>query len=330
MLRKGLKIAGVAFGALLVCVLALKVVADARYFNDYDASVPLNVRVAEIEATPEFERVHLYFDSTPGEAVPTFLCYPTEARPPFPCAIFLHGIGQDKDFVTEIAAPFTQAGFAMVSFDQHSRGERRIPAEQRGGLAEARAFWERPAKTVNDTRRLVDYLQTDPRIDPRRIYVLGASYGAITGSTATAFDQRIQAAVLCYGGGNINKLLRARYIVEGAQKEGYGTALAMLRPFMSFAFSVADPVRHIAGISPRPVLLQAGRFDGLVAPEASEALYEAAREPKQITWYESDHIGMDEDIVREVLNEALTWIQEQDRRVLETAGSPDQATARLR
>lgn len=327
MLRKGLKYAGIAFGALVAAVFAGKVVVDARYFNGYDASVPLNVRVAEIEALADFERMTFSFDSTPGEAVPTVLCYPLEAKPPYPCAIFLHGIGQDKRFVSEIAAPFTQAGFAIVSFDQHSRGGRSTPREDRTALGELRDFWQRPAKTVNDTRRLVDYLQTDPRIDPRRIYVLGASYGAITGSTATAFDTRIQAAVLCYGGGNINKLLRARYIEQGAREQGYGAALAVLRPFMSFAFSVADPVRHVAGISPRPVLMQAGRFDGLVAPEASEALYEAAREPKQITWYESDHIGMDEDVVRQVLDEALTWIQEQDRRVLESGGASVQSAS---
>ena len=66
-------------------------------------------------------------------------------------------------------------------------------------------------------------------------------------------------------------------------------------------------------IAPRPVLFQNGRYDALVAPAAAEALQNAAGEPKKITWYNSDHIGMDEDVVRQVLDEALRWLLEQDQ-----------------
>ena len=70
-----------------------------------------------------------------------------------------------------------------------------------------RAFAQRAAKTVNETRRLIDYLSAHPDIDPQRIYLVGASYGAVTGSIVMAKDKRLRAGVLVYGGGDYRKLL---------------------------------------------------------------------------------------------------------------------------
>lgn len=320
MLRKVLLTVVLSLVAVVVLLMTLKARADAHYFDAYDATIPLQVYVAEVREEEGYRLEKFYFDSVPGETVPTFLTLPKTGEGPFPCAIFLHGIGQDKDFVEEISRPFNEAGFAMASFDQYTRGERKIPKEA-GVIAEAKGFLQRPARTVNDTRRLIDYLQTDKRIDPERIYMFGASYGAITGSTATALDPRLKAAILVYGGGDINKLLRAKYIVEGAQAEGMGLALSLARPFLSYLLASADPVRYIDGISPRPVLFQNGRFDGLVSPEAAQAFQDAAKDPKDVMWYESDHIGMDADMVRRVLDDALVWIQKQDKIIREAGAA---------
>jgi dienelactone hydrolase len=318
MLRKVLLAVGLSLVTVVVLLMTWKARADARYFDAYDPTVPLNVYVAEVREAEGYKLEKFYFDSTPGETVPTFMTLPATGEGPFPCAIFLHGIGQEKEFLEEITRPFNEAGFALASFDQYTRGERKIPKEA-GRIAEAKGFLQRPARTVNDTRRLIDYLQTDKRIDPNRIYMFGASYGAITGSTATAFDQRLKAAILVYGGGDLNKLLRAKYIVEGAQQEGMGLALTLVRPILTYLLAPADPVNYIDGIAPRPVLFQNGRFDGLVSPEAAQAFQDAAKDPKEIVWYESDHIGMDEDMVRRVLNDALVWIQKQDQIIREAS-----------
>jgi dienelactone hydrolase len=320
MLRKVLLAVGLSLVIVVVLLMTWKARADARYFDAYDPTVPLNVYVAEVREEEGYKLEKFYFDSTPGETVPTFMTLPATGEGPFPCAIFLHGIGQEKEFLEEITRPFNEAGFALASFDQYTRGERKIPKEA-GRIAEAKGFLQRPARTVNDTRRLIDYLQTDKRIDPNRIYMFGASYGAITGSTATAFDQRLKAAILVYGGGDLNKLLRAKYIVEGAKQEGMGLALTLARPILTYLLAPADPVNYIDGIAPRPVLFQNGRFDGLVSPEAAQAFQDAAKDPKEIVWYESDHIGMDEDMVRRVLNDALVWIQKQDQIIREASAA---------
>jgi dienelactone hydrolase len=203
-----------------------------------------------------------------------------------------------------------KAGFAFVCFDQLMRGERKLKVKS--GSAQAKAFCVRAAHTVGDTRRLIDYLATRSDIAADRIYLCGASYGAITGSTATAFDERIRAAVLIYGGGNLWKLFSA----ESAREMGNWRLPAYL---LSWYFgSVVDPVKYVGRISPRPVLLQNGKADTVVAPAAAQALQQAVREPKKIIWYEGDHLGktsdLEEDLAMRVLMDALKFLQEMDEK----------------
>lgn len=304
-MRKALKIIGVVVGGIIVVLLILKLSADMRYFSDYDPKLPFRERVAELEERPEYRRIKLYYQGERGDQVPALLTFPKNFRGKVPCIIFLHGIGQKKEFLDEITTPFNQNGFAMATFDQYMQGERKVGGNM---LKQALSFRQRPHKTVNDTRRLIDYLSTHPDIDANRIYVVGASYGAITGSTAAAFDERIQAIVLVYGGGNISRLLEAPIIAKEL-----GGWMPLVKALANFMLWPADPVRYVHKIAPRPVLFQNGRHDVLVAPAAAEALQNAAGEPKKITWYNSDHIGLDEDVVRQVLDEAMQWLLEQDQ-----------------
>jgi len=304
------------FAGVLVVLLVLKARADRHYFDAYDAGVALNARVAESEERERYRREKVYFDSTPGEAVPTLVTLPKEGSGPFPCIVFLHGIGQDKDFLDVISPVFNEAGFAMTSYDQYTRGERKLD-KGLGPIAQAQAFRERACKTVNDTRRLADYLQSRPDIDPERLYLVGASYGAITGSTAAAFDTRFKAVVLVYGGAGISKLLDATAIRGEMAKQGvWGLPLfGVLKPVVAYLLAPADPIHYAHRIAPRPVLLQNGKTDVLISTAAAEALQGAVQEPKKITWYEGDHIGLDEATVWRVLGEGIAWLKEQDALV---------------
>jgi dienelactone hydrolase len=311
-MKKKFKILGVIAAAVLLAIAAglgiLKINLDAGYFDGYDREAPLDVRVAEETKTPDFFRTHFYYRGWRGEEVPALLAMPLEHKGPVPCVIFLHGIGQKKDFLDEIAGPFTRAGFAFASFDQYTRGERRI--DDKSKLFQANAFRIRPAYTVNDTRRMIDYLETRPDIATNRIYLVGASYGAITGATAAAFDDRLKAAVLVYGGGNITDLVDAREIAS---------EIGAWRPFVKmagwFLLGVADPAHYVGKISPRPVYLQNGTNDGLISTQAAKALQEAANEPKTIQWYEGDHVGTDEAAVIRILQDALDYLLKVDADV---------------
>jgi len=307
-------IAGI-LGGLLLLGLLVKANADRNYFSAYDANVPLNSNVLEQEDRADCARTKLAFDSTPGEPIPTILNLPKERSGKVPCIVFLHGIGQEKEFVDEISPLFNKAGWAMTSFDQYSRGERKLPKDATP-WQQLVAFRQRACKTVNDARRLVDYLQTRPEIDPERIYLVGASYGAITGSTAAAFDKRFKAVVLVYGGGNIRHLMNSDAINAEVGKGPAGWLLTdLLAAAARYVLAPADPVRYAHLIAPRPVLLQNGTKDVLISNDAAKALQDAVQEPKKITIYPGDHIGLDEATVWKVLQEGLDWLKEQDAKL---------------
>jgi dienelactone hydrolase len=342
-LRKILKGALAVLLALLVLLWAFKAYRDAHYFDNYDPHAPLNVAVIETtevnKETPEkgYTITRFTFDGYQGEKVPTLLSMPMIRRGKrIPAVIFLHGIGQNKNFLKEITAPFNQTGFAVVCFDQYTQGERKLRGKQ-SFLAPYKAFAQRAAKTVNETRRLFDYLSAHPDIDPRRVYLIGASYGAVTGSIVMAKDKRLRAGVLVYGGADYRKLLdsyanhlgvaAALGLIDGrnlnpekpplpkltlAQERKVGIVLGCIIPIARYFLGVADPIHYARQISPTPVYFQNGKYDVLVPAAAGKALQDAAREPKKITWYESDHVGIDLEHTKRVLEDGLKWLLEQD------------------
>lgn len=320
-MRKILKITGSSILVVIMLVLIIKVWADRTYFNNYDPDLSFNVHVIEtervddtielfgIERPERYEKVLFTMDTRPGESMPVLLTLPLEREGRVPVIVFLHGIGQSKSFLERICTPFNEAGFAMACFDQSMQGARRV---QGGAFRQVAAFRQRPWKTVNDTRRLIDYLQTHPEIEPERVYLVGASYGAITGTTATALDKRIRAACLVVGGANLRVMLDAPMIRDNVRNRAMHW---LAKNLVAFIMNPADPMHYAAGTAGTPVLMQNGAEDILVSPAAGEELYKALGEPKELRWYPCDHPGNrseDAPIIVEILDDGLAWLLEQD------------------
>ncbi len=299
--------------ALVIAVCAAGIAAcarsnsDSHFYRGYDPEFPLNVSIESVEEKEAYTREHFFFDSNAEHRIPALMAVPHEDGP-HPLIIFVHGVGQRKEFLDEIAEPFVEAGFAKVTFDQHDRGERSL--ERAGPIRRTWAMRRRTALTVNEIRRLVDFAESREDLDHERVYLVGASFGAITGATAAAFEDRLQASVLTYGGGHLPTLF-----LSPAVKDEIGFLVYPLRYLAWAFFYPADPIHHVADASPRPILMQNGLEDRLIPPESAERLYEAAREPKEIIWYEGDHIGLDEDAVEEVIDDSIAWLLKQDERV---------------
>jgi len=295
-------------GVLLAVGLALaglKEWRDAHYFNGYDPALSLDVNKTAEKERDDYRRCAFTFQGVAGSSVPGLVARPIAGEGPFPCVVFLHGLGQDKKFLDRLAGPFARAGFALATFDQYTCGER-VP-DSGTGVRAVLALRRRAALTVIETRRIIDYLETRPDIAPDRIYLCGASFGAIAGCAATAFEPRIRAAVLTYGGGDIRALLSSQVIED---KTGRWTPL--VAAVGAYLFAPADPVRYVGGISPRPLYFQNGLHDTYVPPAAAKALHRAACEPKTITWYESDHVGLEQENTETVTIDAIEWLQQID------------------
>ncbi len=124
-----------ACGVLLALVLLLwaaKAYRDAHFLDNYDPRAPLNVAVlgtTEVNReTPEkgYTITRFTFDGYQGEKIPALISLPMKRTgKKLPAVIFLHGIGQNKNFLKEITSPFNQTGFALLCFDQYTQGERK-------------------------------------------------------------------------------------------------------------------------------------------------------------------------------------------------------------
>lgn len=294
-----------------VFVNATKLSLDAHYYDGYDAARPLNVQIRTDEVRGTYRRIDFTFDGCagdPGQPVPALLTLPVQGPGPFPLLVMLHGIGMDKGFLDEVAERFAGEGFAATTFDQYMQGERELKHDR--PLEQAVALWQRGAMTVNEARRLVDYVETRPEIDRSRIYLIGASYGAVTGATAAAFDPRFQAVVLVYGGGDLRLMAGSDEV-----RKAVGPLADVAGEIAAWIAAPFDPVRNVYRISPRPILFLNGEKDRIVPPAAAQALFDAAHEPKEIKWYPTDHLDLAPDYIPLVLQDGTDWIRAQDARL---------------
>jgi cephalosporin-C deacetylase-like acetyl esterase len=159
---------------------------------------------------------------------------------------------------------------------------------------------------VPETRRLVDFLFQDPGIDLERVFLIGASYGGITGCSVVAFEPRIKRATLVMAGGNLPRLLDAlarSRLPESPFLASAGASLVawLLRPF--------EPLDFIWKVAPRPVLFLNVDSDEMIDSACAQALYQAAGEPREQMIYRDAHNAISEQTVRQMLGDALEWMQ---------------------
>lgn len=123
-----------------------------------------------------------------------------------PAVVVLHGTGGKKEGELPTLGEMAGRGFLAVSIDARFHGERGTPADYNGAIAKAFEDGEKGVEghahplyydTVWDVLRLVDYLQSRPDVDGKRIGLMGISKGGIECWLASAVDERITAAVPC-------------------------------------------------------------------------------------------------------------------------------------
>ena len=152
--------------------------------------------------------------------------------------------------------------------------------------------WDEPAQAFRSAilaaRRLLDWAVTEPRLDSTRIATAGISLGGMLACTLHGVDPRVTAGAYLMAGGGVAEILhdsterpvrafRDHLIARDGvtDREAF---LARMRPLTD----AVDPLRHATRIDPATALLSSGRFDHVIPPERSEALWHALGEPRWI------------------------------------------------
>ena len=156
--------------------------------------------------------------------------------------------------------------------------------------------------TIPAAMLCVDYLEKRKDIDPNKIILIGGSLGALFVPAIAAADPRISAAVLLFGGGDLQSLFRANIRLREPAVSIASWALAIL-------VSPVEPLKYIGRISPRPLFMLNGTGDTRVPPRCTQLLYSKAKEPKTIVWIPVEHVHVSSTKFRErVLGELEAWL----------------------
>jgi dienelactone hydrolase len=140
------------------------------------------------------------------ERVPTLVLKPANADGRLPAVIVLHGTGGSKDAMVPFLKELAKRGIIGVAIDARYHGERAGGAKGAIAYNEAivRAWKSRPGEPMEhpfyydtcwDLWRTVDYLQTRPDVDGKKLGMIGFSMGGIQTWLAASVDERIQVAV---------------------------------------------------------------------------------------------------------------------------------------
>jgi dienelactone hydrolase len=143
------------------------------------------------------------------ERVIAYLFLPKTGVPPYQTLIYFPGTGSisqgsSKDLNTYVEferylAPVVKSGRAVLYPVYKGTFER---ADEVLVSADANSYLhtEFVTKIVQDFRRCIDYLETRPEIDTKRLAYFGLSWGGRYGPIITAVEERLGASVLVVGG----------------------------------------------------------------------------------------------------------------------------------
>ncbi|HEV2149639.1 MAG TPA: alpha/beta fold hydrolase [Longimicrobiaceae bacterium] len=226
-------------------------------------------------------RVVLDFREEGGDSVPAILLLP-DAAEPAPGVLLLHGYSSRKEHMADnVGRALLEEGVASLAVDLPLHGDRSDPLQAqsaRNPLAVVR-LWRTALKEAG---LAVRYLGARKEVDAARLGVAGYSLGSFLAVGMAAGEPKVRAVVLAAGGD-----------------------LPAGTPLATVARTVADPLRAVRKLAPRPLLMVHGRDDRTVRPDQAERLFAAAGEPKELRWYPAGHY-----LPPAAIHYAAEWLRE--------------------
>jgi len=201
-----------------------------------------------------------------------------DAEAAVPGLIICHGIpavpfNPEDTGYADLAERFTEEGFATLLFNFRGAGLSEGNFDMRG--------WAR------DLTQALSFMADIPGVDASALYVMGFSGGAATALYVAAGDERVAGVISCASPAHFDELTSPEALNNCVAK---WREINIIRD-RDFPQDLADwtagfaevaPVKHIASITPRPVLLLHGDADEVVDVSHAHLLSEAAGEPSEL------------------------------------------------
>ncbi len=232
---------------------------------------PLAATEAVVAEEDGLRKLRVEFNGIQGDRVPAFLYAPATAEGPCPAVLLQYGSGGHKgvNYIVELGRQFARKGFVVLTIDSPGKGDRDGKGVEILDWIVSDKGRDEFLQYCGDYSRAVDYLLTREDVDEERLAFVGISWGAITGVTYAAYDQRIKAVCSILGGGGFLGLTE---LLHGRTKKSI------------------DPVRNVGLIAPRPLLLVNAKKDQIIPRAFSKALHRAAGNEAEKVWLDTDHL----------------------------------------
>ena len=155
--------------------------------------------------------------------------------------------------------------------------------------------------TVNAGALALDYLSQHPAVDREKIILLGVSSGSVFTTVVGGLDERAKAIVLIYGGCNLPALAQ-----NAIRNRSSWTPSWLIQPLVRLFFGASEPLDHVGEIASRYLLMIHSRQDELFPPALATALYERARDPEKLIWYETGDMDLFEPtLIRKLTSQVV-------------------------
>lgn len=135
---------------------------------------------------------------------------------------------------------------------------------------------------------VVDWLVAQAWTDEKRMIIIGASLGVPFAAAVAARDARIKGLMLVHGAAD-NRLWLEVQVARRIDTKFLHYPLATILHWLAYG-PLLDTTKHVAAVSPRPVLIIGARNDERTPAGQAELLFDAARDPKRLRFTEGRHI----------------------------------------
>ena len=150
------------------------------------------------------------------------------------------------------------------------------------------------AEEVVNIRRAMDLLLSQPGVDSKRFAFVGHDFGGMYGVLAGSLDQRPSHYIVMAATPRFPDWYLYLPKLEGEAREAFIRKMAEI-----------DPIVHVQNIAPAEVFFQFATDDFHVPKERAEEFFTAAKDPKEMKWYEAGH-GLNDHATRD----RKTWLKE--------------------
>lgn len=253
----------------------------------YQTHPTFTTEIKNTEQTKEFILEDLVFSSTTERQISALQLYPhpQKYKAPYSTILFVHWFepkasNSNRQEFLPVAKKLAQKGYASLLIDAYWST---TPEEFEKHPV---LYWNQDIahdtqlclKQITEILDALEYLKIDTQVDNNRLAFVGHDFGAMYGSIVANLVNDFSTYILMAATTEFRHWFKfgSKLTAEAFQK--YAEAIAIF-----------DPSKHIQGAYPASILFQFATDDFYVPKGIATSYYEAAKEPKELRWYQAGH-----------------------------------------